>query len=65
MLSGADEGFKAFLKEKLFNPIPEGTLAEDSETAMSLVHKNVYTQEQFSEICRDYVTKMMNESNDG
>lgn len=59
MLSGSDEGFKQFLKDKLFNPIPEGSLAEDADTAMQLVHKNVYTQEQFAEICRDYVTNMM------
>lgn len=65
MLSGSDEGFKQFIKDKLFNPIPQGSLAEDADTAMQLVHKNAYTQEQFSEICRDYVTNMMIEQQKG
>lgn len=65
MLSGSDDGFKQFLKDKLFNPIPEGSLAEDSDTAMELVHKNAYTQEQFTGICRDYVTNMMREQEKG
>lgn len=62
MLSGADEGFKAFLKEKLFNAIPEGQLAETSDEAESLVKKNIYTQEQFANVCREYVTRMMRET---
>lgn len=65
MLSGSDEGFKQFLKDKLFNAIPQGTLADTPEEAMQLVKKNVYTQEQFADICKQYVISLQQQQEGG
>lgn len=58
MLSGSDEGFKQFLKDKLFNAIPQGPLADNPDEAMQLVKKNAYTQDQFVDICKQYVISL-------
>lgn len=61
MLSGADEGFKQFLKDRLFNAVPQGALADDPDEAAALVKHNLMTQEEFANVTRDYVVNMLKE----
>lgn len=65
MLSGADDGFKQYLKDKLFTPVPQGSLADNPDEAMALVKKASYTPEQYNDAIHDYVLNMMREPEKG
>ena len=63
LLKGTDEGFKQFIKDKLFKANPEVELAETAEEAELLLKKNIMTSEQYAEYVKEYVTNMYIEEN--
>ena len=55
MLTGTDEGFKQFVKQKLFQPGPEVPLAESADEALQFVKPNMVTEDQFLTYLNEYV----------
>lgn len=64
LLHGSDDGFKQFIKEKLLHPVSQSALADSSEEALQLVHKNLQTNEQYYDAVNEYVRNQMNKSVD-
>ena len=59
LMTGADEGFKAFIKEKLLQPgVNQGLLADTPDEAMQFVKPSIMSSEQYYNEMRNYVTKM-------
>lgn len=58
LLSGADEGFKQFIKDKLLSAQPQMPMAETADEAQQLVRHNLMTASQYEEYCRDYVIRL-------
>lgn len=55
MLTGTDEGFKQFVKQKLFQPGAEVPLADSADEALHLVKPNMVTEDQFLSYMNEYV----------
>ena len=55
MLTGTDEGFKQFVKQKLFQPGAEVPLADSADEALQFVKPNMVTEDQFLTYLNDYV----------
>lgn len=59
LLSGTDDGFKQYIKEKLFQPNPSGAMAEDSEVAEAMIKPNILTSSAYAEYAKEYVSNML------
>lgn len=59
MLSGADEGFKQYVKDKLLKAVPNGSMADSAEEAMDCIKPNCVSIEQYHEFMQDYVRNQM------
>lgn len=59
LLTGHDEGFKQYIKDNLFKPNPQGSLADTPEEAEALIKPNLMTAEMFASAAKDYVVNMM------
>lgn len=55
MLSGSDEGFKQYIREKLMQSVPSGSLVDDVEVSEALVKRNLVTENEFLSYAREYV----------
>lgn len=57
MLTGTDEGFKQFVKQKLFQPGAEVPLAESADEALQLVKPNMVSEDQYLKFMNEYVVR--------
>lgn len=64
LLYGTDEGFKQYVKQRLFTPGSFGAVASTAEEAEKFVKPNVVTREQYLSFMKDYVTSHMFETLD-
>lgn len=59
MLSGTDEGFKQFVKDKLFRAGAPAVLADDPDEALAIVKPNAMTEDQYLSFMNVYVRSKM------
>lgn len=59
LLTGHDEGFKQYIKDNLFKPNPQGSLADTPDEAEVLIKPNLMTAEMYAQAAKDYVVNMM------
>ena len=55
LLTGTDEGFKQFVKQKLFQSGADVPLADSADEALQFVKPNLITEDQFLTLMNDYV----------
>lgn len=55
LMYGTDEGFKQYVKQRLFSPGSPGVLAPTAEEAEMFVKPNVMTRDQYLTMMHDYV----------
>lgn len=64
LLYGTDEGFKQYVKQRLFAPGSPGLLAPTAEEAEKFVKPNVMTREQYLTMMNDYVYSQLMKPNE-
>lgn len=64
MLSGTDEGFKQYVKEKLFRAGAPTVLADDPDQALAVVKPNAMTEDQYLSFMNEYVRSQMIQQNE-
>lgn len=64
LLYGTDEGFKQFVKQRLFTPGTSGAVAATAEEAEKFVKPNVMTREQYLSFMKEYAVSQMSDSLD-
>lgn len=62
LLYGTDEGFKQYVKQRLFAPGSSGALASTAEEAEKFVKPNVMTRDQYLIMMNDYVVGELKKS---
>lgn len=62
LLYGTDEGFKQYVKQRLFAPGSSGVLAPTAEEAEKFVKPNVMTRDEYLTMMNDYVVGELKKS---